>query len=27
MKFVDRALFHAQYFHGMPDAAESRGRA
>jgi hypothetical protein len=27
MKFLDRAFFHAQYFHGMPDAAESRVRA
>ena len=26
-KFLDRALFHAQYFHGMPDSAESRVRA
>jgi hypothetical protein len=27
MKFLDRAFFQAQYFHGMPDAAESRVRA
>jgi hypothetical protein len=27
MKFLDRAFFHAQYFHGMPDSAESRVRA
>ena len=27
MKFLDRAFFHAQYFHGRPDAAESRVRA
>jgi hypothetical protein len=27
MKFLDRAFFNAQYFHGMPDAAESRVRA
>jgi hypothetical protein len=27
MKFLDPAFFHAQYFHGMPDAAESRVRA
>jgi hypothetical protein len=26
-KFLDRAFFHAQYFHGLPDAAESRVRA
>ena len=26
-KFLDRAFFHAQYFHGMPDSAESRVRA
>jgi hypothetical protein len=26
-KFLDRAFFHAQYFHGRPDSAESRGRA
>lgn len=26
-KFLDRAFFHAQYFHGMSDAAESRVRA
>jgi hypothetical protein len=27
MKFLDRAFFNAQYFHGMPDSAESRVRA
>ena len=27
MKFVDRAFFNGQYFHGRPDAAESRVRA
>jgi hypothetical protein len=27
LQFVARALFHAPYFHGMPDAAESRVRA
>jgi hypothetical protein len=27
MKFLDRAFFPAQYFHGMSDAAESRVRA
>ena len=27
MKFLDQAFFHAQYFHGMPDSAESRVRA
>jgi hypothetical protein len=27
LKFVDRAFVHAQYFHGMPDSAESRVRA
>ncbi len=27
MKFLDRAFFHAQYFHGRPDSAESRVRA
>ena len=27
MKFLDRAFFNAQYFHGMSDAAESRVRA
>jgi hypothetical protein len=27
MKFLDRAFFKAQYFHGMPDSAESRVRA
>ena len=27
MQFVDRAFFHAQYFHGRPDSAESRVRA
>ena len=27
MKFLDRAFFNAQYFHGTPDAAESRVRA
>jgi hypothetical protein len=27
MKFLDRAFFHAQYFHGLPDSAESRVRA
>jgi len=26
-KLLDRAFFHAQYFHGMSDAAESRVRA
>jgi hypothetical protein len=26
-KFLDRAFFHAQYFHGLPDSAESRVRA
>ena len=27
MKFLDRAFFNAQYFHGLPDSAESRVRA
>ena len=27
MKFLDRAFFNAQYFHGRPDSAESRVRA
>jgi hypothetical protein len=27
MKCLDRAFFHAHYFHGRPDAAESRVRA
>jgi hypothetical protein len=27
MKFLDRAFFNAPYFHGLPDAAESRVRA
>jgi len=27
MKCLDRAFFNAQYFHGMPDSAESRVRA
>lgn len=27
MKFLDRAFFQAQYFHGLPDSAESRVRA
>ena len=27
MKFLDRAFFNAQYFHGMSDSAESRVRA
>jgi hypothetical protein len=27
MKFLDRAFCNAQYFHGMPDSAESRVRA
>jgi hypothetical protein len=27
MKFLDRAFFNAQYFHGMPDSVESRVRA
>ena len=27
MKFLARAFFHAQYFHGRPDSAESRVRA
>ena len=27
MKFLDRAFFNAQYFHGMPDSAERRVRA
>jgi hypothetical protein len=27
MKFLDRAFFNAQYFHGMPESAESRVRA
>jgi hypothetical protein len=27
MKFLDRAFFHAQYFHGLSDSAESRVRA
>jgi hypothetical protein len=27
MKCLARAFFHAQYVHGMPDAAESRVRA
>ena len=27
MQFLDRAFFNAQYFHGMPDSAESRVRA
>jgi hypothetical protein len=27
MKFLERAFFHAQYFHGLPDSAESRVRA
>jgi hypothetical protein len=26
-KFLDRAFFHAHYFHGTPDSAESRVRA
>jgi hypothetical protein len=26
MKFLDRAFFNAQYFHGMLDSAESRVR-
>ena len=27
MRFLDRAFFNAQYFHGLPEAAESRVRA
>ena len=27
MKFLDRAFFNAQYFHGFPESAESRVRA
>ena len=27
MQFLDRAFVKAPYFHGMPDSAESRGRA
>jgi len=27
MKFLDRAFFNAQYFHGLPNSAESRVRA
>ena len=27
MKFLDRAFFNAQYFHGMPESAENRVRA
>jgi hypothetical protein len=27
MRFLDRAFFNAQYFHGLPDSAESRVRA
>jgi hypothetical protein len=27
MKLLDRAFFKAQYFHGLPDSAESRVRA
>ena len=27
MRFLDRACFNAQYFHGTCEAAESRGRA
>ena len=27
MKFLDRAFFNAQYFHGLPESAENRVRA
>jgi hypothetical protein len=27
MRFLDRAFFNAQYFHGLPESAESRVRA
>jgi hypothetical protein len=27
MRFLDRAFFNAQYFHGLPDSAETRVRA
>jgi hypothetical protein len=27
MRFLDRAFFNAQYFHGLPEAAENRVRA
>jgi hypothetical protein len=27
MRFLDRAFFHAQYFHGLPASAENRVRA
>jgi hypothetical protein len=27
MQFLDHAFLNAQYFHGLPDAAESRVRA
>ena len=27
MRFFDRAFFNAQYFHGLPESAERRGRA
>jgi hypothetical protein len=27
MKFLDRAFFNAQYFHGLPESAETRVRA
>ena len=26
MKFLDRVFFNAQYFHGLPNSAESRVR-
>jgi len=27
MRFLDRAFFNAQYFHGLPESAENRVRA
>lgn len=27
MRFLDRAFFNAQYFHGLPQSAENRARA
>jgi hypothetical protein len=27
MRYLDRAFFHAQYFHGLPESAETRVRA